>query len=90
MKHLVVFAHPRSGSFTRQAAGASVDELEQCGHEVVVRDLYTMGFNPVLSAEEMGGKAPLPEDISGSRSSSGMPTRSPSCSRSGGHRCRPY
>jgi NAD(P)H dehydrogenase (quinone) len=63
MKHVVVFAHPRSGSFTRQAAGAYVDELEQIGHEVVVRDLYTMGFNPVLSAEELTGKQPLPEDI---------------------------
>ena len=63
MKHLVVFAHPRSGSFTRQAASAYVDELEQYGHEVAVRDLYTMGFNPVLSAEEMSGKEPLPEDI---------------------------
>jgi len=63
MKHVVVFAHPRSGSFIRQAAGAYVDELEQCGHEVVVRDLYTMGFNPVLSAQELAGKEPLPEDI---------------------------
>jgi NAD(P)H dehydrogenase (quinone) len=63
MKHLVVFAHPRSGSFIRQAAGAFVDELEQCGHQVVVRDLYTMGFNPVLSAEELAGQVSLPEDI---------------------------
>ena len=63
MTHVVVFAHPRSGSFTRQAAGAYVDELEQCGHEVVVRDLYTMGFNPILSAEELAGTHPLPEDI---------------------------
>jgi NAD(P)H dehydrogenase (quinone) len=63
MKHLVVFAHPRSGSFIRQAAGAFVDELEQCGHQVAVRDLYTMGFNPVLSAEELAGRESLPEDI---------------------------
>ncbi|WP_448205676.1 NAD(P)H-dependent oxidoreductase [Azospirillum sp. sgz302134] len=63
MKHVVVFAHPRSGSFIRQAAGAYVDELEQCGHEVMVRDLYTMGFNPVLSEEELAGTAPVPEDI---------------------------
>lgn len=63
MKHLVVFAHPRSGSFIRQAAGAYVDELERCGHEVVVRDLYAMGFNPVLSEEEMIGKGPMPDDI---------------------------
>ncbi len=32
MRHVVVFAHPRSGSFIRQAAGACVDELERCGH----------------------------------------------------------
>jgi len=63
MKHVVVFAHPRSGSFIRQAAGAYVDELEQYGHTVEVRDLYTMGFNPVLSEEELAGKGPAPEDI---------------------------
>lgn len=60
MKHVVVFAHPRSGSFIRQAAGAYVDELEQYGHTVEVRDLYTIGFNPVLSEEELAGKGPVP------------------------------
>ncbi|MCM8736100.1 NAD(P)H-dependent oxidoreductase [Azospirillum sp. A1-3] len=63
MKHVVVFAHPRSGSFIRQAVGAYVDELEQCGHAVTVRDLYAMGFNPVLSEEELAGTGPVPEDI---------------------------
>ncbi|MBK3775879.1 flavodoxin family protein [Azospirillum brasilense] len=63
MKHVVVFAHPRSGSFIRQAAGAYVDELEQYGHSVEVRDLYTMGFNPVLSEEELARAGPVPEDV---------------------------
>ncbi|WP_448192764.1 NAD(P)H-dependent oxidoreductase [Azospirillum sp. sgz301742] len=63
MRHVVVFAHPRPGSFIRQAVGAYVNELERCGHAVEVRDLYTMRFNPVLSAEELAGEGPLPEDV---------------------------
>lgn len=63
MNHLVVFAHPRPGSFVRQLVGAYVDELERCGHAVTVRDLYTMGFNPVLSEAELAGTGPVPDDV---------------------------
>ncbi len=38
MRHVVVFAHPRSGGLIREAAGTSVDELEQWGRRVEVHD----------------------------------------------------
>jgi NAD(P)H dehydrogenase (quinone) len=55
MKHVVVFAHPRSGSFIRQAVGAYVDELEQCGHAVTVRDLYAMGIEHLAQEPHRAG-----------------------------------
>ncbi|WP_367153848.1 NAD(P)H-dependent oxidoreductase [Mesorhizobium sp.] len=47
MRIFIVHAHPEPNSFngalTREAQGA----LSGAGHEVVVSDLYAMGFNPV-------------------------------------------
>jgi NAD(P)H dehydrogenase (quinone) len=53
MRHLVVAAHPREGSFTLALARAHAAELEALGHQVVVQDLYRMGFDPVLTAAEL-------------------------------------
>lgn len=63
MKHLVVLAHPRPDSFIRQVAGSYVDELELCGHSVTVRDLYAMGFNPVLASAELEDGAGPADDV---------------------------
>ena len=52
MKHLVVLAHPRQGSFTRQVCDTYVDAVRALGHEVVLRDLYAMSFDPVAAPEE--------------------------------------
>lgn len=51
--HLVVIAHPGSESFTRRVAAALVEEASACGHDVVVRDLYAMNFNPVASTADL-------------------------------------
>jgi NAD(P)H-dependent FMN reductase len=53
MRHLVVVAHPAAHSFTMSLARAYVSELEQLGHRQVTYDLYRMGFNPVLTAQEL-------------------------------------
>lgn len=63
MNHLVVFAHPRPGSFIRQLVGAYIDELERCGHAVTVRDLYGMCFDPVLSEAELADPGTVLEDV---------------------------
>ncbi len=55
MKHLVVLAHPREGSFTREIRDIYVRTVLSLGHEVVVRDLYAMKFNPVASVEDLAG-----------------------------------
>jgi len=52
MKHLVVFAHPRAVCFSRSVCDTYIDAVRSLGHEVTLRDLYAMRFNPVADAEE--------------------------------------
>jgi NAD(P)H dehydrogenase (quinone) len=65
MNHLVVLAHPREGSFTRDICEVYVRTVRALGHEVVVRDLYAMRFNPVASVEDITGNRTgrVPADI---------------------------
>lgn len=49
MNHLIVYAHPHEGSFNNAILDAAVGALKNKGHEVNVRDLYKLGFNPVLT-----------------------------------------
>ena len=51
-KHAVILCHPESDSFNAAVAKRYCDTVEKLGHEVVLRDLYRMGFDPVLKAEE--------------------------------------
>lgn len=53
MKHAIILAHPRSGSFCATLAKTCADHLRAGGHEVVVRDLYGLDFDPRLKAEEL-------------------------------------
>lgn len=54
MKHLILFAHPNiQNSFNRAILDAVVQVSQNAGIETIVRDLYTLNFNPVLSWEEM-------------------------------------
>ena len=53
MRHLIVVAHPNPKSFTHALADAYGAELTAMGHEVVLRDLYAMGFDPVLHPSEL-------------------------------------
>jgi NAD(P)H dehydrogenase (quinone) len=65
MKHLVIVAHPVEGSFTMALARAYTAQLERLGHGQLTYDLYRMGFNPVLTAEELtrttGGQVVSPD-----------------------------
>ncbi|WP_374470035.1 NAD(P)H-dependent oxidoreductase [Phenylobacterium sp.] len=64
MKHAVIFAHPRSDSFTAAVAGAYADAVRELGQEAAVRDLYRLGFDPCLKAAEIpgpGGYTPAPD-----------------------------
>jgi NAD(P)H dehydrogenase (quinone) len=53
MQHLVVISHPKQRSFTQTAAHEYATFVEALGHEVVVRDLYQLRFDPVLGADEL-------------------------------------
>lgn len=55
MKHLIIFAHPNKSSFNQAILEQVVEASELQGAEVIVRDLYSLNFNPVLSWEELQG-----------------------------------
>lgn len=47
MRIFIVHAHPEPKSFNGALTSAAQGALSAAGHEVVVSDLYAMGFNPV-------------------------------------------
>jgi NAD(P)H dehydrogenase (quinone) len=49
---LIILAHPNLGSFNHAISKTVEERLIQKGHVVRVRDLYKMGFDPILSLEE--------------------------------------
>jgi NAD(P)H dehydrogenase (quinone) len=55
MRVLVVYAHPCEESFCAAVRDQAIATLSEAGHEVRLVDLYAIGFNPVLSAEERRG-----------------------------------
>ncbi|CAN5362054.1 NAD(P)H-dependent oxidoreductase [soil metagenome] len=55
VRHLVVLAHPRRGSFNHQIAAAYCESVQECGQTAVLHDLYARRFNPIL---ESIGEAP--------------------------------
>lgn len=65
MNHLIIYAHPSTNSFSN----AVLDELKECSMEkecrTEVRDLYSIGFDPVLRAADFEGicGGQTPEDI---------------------------
>ncbi|WP_019911744.1 NAD(P)H-dependent oxidoreductase [Paenibacillus sp. HW567] len=65
MKHLVVYAHPNPESLNHAILETTVNALKKKGHEVVVRDLYALDFQPVLKPEDFVGirSGQTPADI---------------------------
>jgi NAD(P)H dehydrogenase (quinone) len=55
MKHAIVLAHPNPSSFNAAVAKSCEAALVAAGHEVVIRDLYAMDFDPRLKAGEIPG-----------------------------------
>lgn len=53
MKHALIIAHPKPDSFTATVARRYAAACEGLGHSTIVRDLYRIGFDPRLRAEEM-------------------------------------
>ena len=53
MKYLIVYAHPNPKSFNHAILETLSEELKKKKKEFKVRDLYKMGFNPVLSTKDL-------------------------------------
>ena len=52
IRHAVVLAHPDANSFNAAIARTYCDAVRAAGQEAVVRDLYAMGFDPLLKQQE--------------------------------------
>lgn len=55
LRHAIVACHPNEGSFTLAIANRFAEAVRSRGHETIVRDLYRIGFDPVLTEEERHG-----------------------------------
>ncbi|MGG1921245.1 NAD(P)H-dependent oxidoreductase [Chryseobacterium sp.] len=56
MRHLIIYAHPNENSLNHHLLNTVVETLQFRNEEVVVRDLYTIDFDPVLSLDDMQGQ----------------------------------
>lgn len=65
MKHLIIYAHPSPHSLNGQFKDEVKEYLQKNGNEVIVRDLYGLNFNPVLSLEDTAGqrKGEVADDV---------------------------
>ena len=63
MNILILLGHPDSGSFNHALAQAVRDDLRAGGHDVVFHDLYAERFEPLIAAEEIPAKGPIPPSI---------------------------
>jgi NAD(P)H dehydrogenase (quinone) len=52
MKYLIIYAHPNPKSFCSAIKNQVEEQIKASGSEFVTRDLYQMGFNPVLGAQD--------------------------------------
>lgn len=66
MKIALVLAHPSADSFCAALAEDCAEVLRAGGAEVVLRDLYRIGFDPCLRVEELPapiGQGPRPDVV---------------------------
>ncbi|AWV98955.1 NAD(P)H-dependent oxidoreductase [Arcticibacterium luteifluviistationis] len=65
MKYLIIYAHPLESSLNNYLKAVVEQKLSNHMHEVVVRDLNQLNFNPVLSDDDMVGqmKGIVSEDV---------------------------
>jgi len=60
VRALVVYCHPREGSFSAAVRDTVIDRLEASGAQVRLHDLYGQGFQPVLTGDEWSGYLACP------------------------------
>ncbi|OPY85949.1 MAG: General stress protein 14 [Smithella sp. PtaU1.Bin162] len=52
MKYLLIYSHPNPLSFCNAIVNTVREELWEKKHELIIRDLYGIGFDPVLKASD--------------------------------------
>ena len=62
MRALVVYCHPREGSFTSAIRDLVLEKLAAKGSEARVTDLYAGSFDPILSVTELEGYETCPDN----------------------------
>ncbi|MEM1374620.1 MAG: NAD(P)H-dependent oxidoreductase [Pseudomonadota bacterium] len=60
MRVLVVYCHPKEGSFNSAVRDIVMGRLHRAGVDVRLRDLYAEGFTPVLTRDEWVGYEEAP------------------------------
>jgi NAD(P)H dehydrogenase (quinone) len=65
MKYLIIYAHPNPASFNHAILETISEELKKRNKDFEVRDLYNIGFSPILSAEDLAAiqNGAVPHDI---------------------------
>jgi NAD(P)H dehydrogenase (quinone) len=73
MKQVLIIVHPRVHSFTMAMAQAYAAAAREEGVELIERDLYRLGFDPLLHADELPGQDDFQprEDVMAERSAIG-------------------
>ena len=63
--HLVVLGHPSTRSFNAALAAAYIEKARSLHHHAELRDLYALGFDPLLKESERmaDGAAAASSDI---------------------------
>jgi NAD(P)H dehydrogenase (quinone) len=56
IRHLVVLGHPAPSSFNRAVADIYCETVRACGQRAELRDIYALGFDPLLKDEERPGR----------------------------------
>lgn len=56
MRHLIIYAHPNENSLNHHLLNTVIETLQYHNEEIIVRDLYDIGFNPVLSLNDIQGQ----------------------------------
>jgi NAD(P)H dehydrogenase (quinone) len=92
MKYLIIYAHPNPASFNHAIMETISEELKKSNKDFEIRDLYKVGFNPVLSTEDLAAlqDGAVPHDIKQSRTISILHIPLFLYLRFGGHQCRQY
>lgn len=65
MNHLIVYAHPSSDSFSNKIMNVAKEFSSEKEYKTEVRDLYAIGFDPILKISDIKGirSNRIPEDI---------------------------